>query len=144
MPRSRLAERGDGRAATMRDGSHAKKFHDMADFGKPVRAKLLFHGLDGEPQFVGEFRIELYDLIGALANDVIAGRLAQIDFVQRGPVVKKGPSHESDLIEGRHAAVDGDEIAILGPHVLVNLFDARRLHPFAQGRKNGEPRLRDA
>lgn len=53
---------------------------------------------------------------GLAAHDVVgARRLAKREFVEAGAVVQVAPANHAELLKGRQAAVDSDEIALADP-----------------------------
>ena len=125
-------------------GRYAEKLDDVPEFGETAGVKLGFDLGQRAVEFGRGFGIQFLHAIGGFADDVIAGGLAEIDFVERGAVVEKRAPDEADLLEGRHAPVNGHEIAGAGSELRVQLLDARRGGAFVEGGKDGDARLRDA
>src|SRR5471032_2945120 len=100
--RSVSARVGGGRvtdAAAVR--RHAKKLDDVAELAVTAGAQLFLDLVQRAVQFRRGLGIEFLDAVRRLADHVVTRGLAEIDFVERGAVVKKRAAHEADLLKGR-------------------------------------------
>ena len=124
-------------------GGDTEELDDVSDVGIAVRPQFSLDAFDRVPEFLGGLRVQLFHPVGTLAHHVITRRLAEIDFVEGGAVVKKGTADQTDLLEGGHAAVDRHEVAFFHADVGMETFNTGGLGALAQGGEDGEARLRD-
>ena len=55
---------------------------------------------------------------------MVALRPAEAQLEQRRAVVEESTMNQANLLKRRHAAVNGDQVAHLGPDYFMKLFDA--------------------
>src|ERR1017187_10408228 len=122
----------------------AKKFHDVPEIVVALGTELLLDVPKRAVQLGGGFRVEFIHTIGGLADDMVAGGLAEIDLLKRGAVVKEGAPHEADVLECRHAAVNRHEIARAGSKLVMQIFNSDGLGLLGKFGQNREAWLRDA
>ena len=126
-----------GRGGRLAIGAHAEKLDDVADLGvAAIRQQALDtfdrHILDSRRGAAG------------LAHDVVAVLSVQGELVKAGAIVQVAAAHQADLFKRRETAINGDEVADLGPDFLVNALDADRPLMAVEGSDDGEARLGDA
>lgn len=116
----------------------------MANIDITAATQFGLDGGEGAAEFQRGFRIQFFDAIGCLADNVIAHRLAEVDFVESGSVVEKRTSDEANFFKRGHAAIYGDEVAGSVAQACVQVLDAGRLRTFAEFGENRDAGLGDA
>jgi hypothetical protein len=74
---------------------------------------------------------------------MVAVRVAQVDLVEARAVDQERAAHEADRLEGRHAAVNRDDVAGIWAELAVQRVDARRPARLDERGKDRDAGLRD-